>query len=70
MFDSFEIFKKEITLKSSYINPYTFSAAIKLIESGKIDVSSMVYKKEPLSELPDILADGKRHSAGKYIIIM
>ena len=30
----FEIFKKEITLKSSYINPYTFPAAIKLIESG------------------------------------
>ncbi len=66
----FEIFKKEITLKSSYINPYTFSAAIKLIESGKIDVSSMVYKKEPLTELPDILSDGKRRSAGKYIITM
>lgn len=66
----FEIFKKEITLKSSFINPYTFPAAIKLIESGKLDVSSMVYKTEPLSELPSILADGKRRSAGKYIITM
>ena len=65
-----EIFKKEITLKSSFINPYTFPAAIKLIESGKLDVSSMVYKTEPLSELPSILADGKRRSAGKYIITM
>lgn len=51
----FEIFKKEITLKSSYINPYTFPAAIKLIESGKLDVSSMIYKTEPLTELPSIL---------------
>lgn len=66
----FEIFKKEITLKSSYINPYTFPAAIKLIESGKLDVSSMIYETEPLTELPSILADGKRRGAGKYIITM
>lgn len=66
----FEIFKKEITLRSSFINPYTFSAAVKLIESGKIDVSSMVYKTEPLKELPNILADGKRRAAGKYIITL
>ena len=46
----FEIFKKEITLKSSYINPYTFPAAIKLIESGKLDVSSMIYETETLTE--------------------
>lgn len=64
----FEIFKKEITIRSSYINPYTFPAAVKLIESGRIDVTSMIYKTEPLSELPAILADGKRRSAGKYII--
>lgn len=66
----FEIFKKEITLKSSFINPYTFPAAIKLIESGKIDVTSMIYKTETLEELPKILADGKRRSAGKYIITL
>lgn len=66
----FEIFKKEITLKSSFINPYTFPAAIKLIESGKLDISSMIYAKRPLSELPEILADPKKRSAGKYIITM
>lgn len=42
----------------------------KLIESGKLDVSSMIYKTEPLEELPSILADGKRRGAGKYIITM
>lgn len=66
----FEFFKKEITLKSSYINPYTFPAAISLLESGKLDVSSMIYKKAPLSELPEILADPKKLSAGKYIIVI
>lgn len=64
----FEIFKKEITLRSSYINPYTFPQAVALIESGKIDVTSMVHEIAPLSELPAILADSKRRSAGKFII--
>lgn len=66
----FEIFKKEITLRSSYINPYTFPAAVSLIESGRLDVTSMIYEKAPLSELPDILADPRRRSAGKYVITM
>ncbi len=66
----FEIFKKEITLKSSFINPYTFPAAIKLIESGKIDVSSMIYKTARLSELPLILASPQKRAAGKYIITL
>ncbi len=66
----FEFFKKEITLRSSYINPYTFPAAIKLIESGRLDVSSMIYRKASLSELPEILADPVKRSAGKYIVVI
>jgi threonine dehydrogenase-like Zn-dependent dehydrogenase len=64
----FEIFKKEITIKASFINPYTFSRALKLIESGKVDVTSMVYRTAPLSELPEILADGEKRRGGKIII--
>lgn len=45
-----------------------FTAAVRLIERGRLDISSMIYKKAPLEELPDILADGKRRAAGKYII--
>lgn len=66
----FELFKKEITLRSSYINPYTFPAAVNLITGGKLDVTSMICKTEPLSRLPAILADGKLRSAGKYILTM
>ena len=47
-----------------------FINARKEVESGKLDVSSMIYKTEPLEELPSILADGKRRGAGKYIITM
>ena len=64
----FEIFKKEITLKASFINPYTQKRALDLIDGGKIDVSSMVYACEPLDKLPEILADGKLRAKGKFII--
>jgi len=38
----FEIFKKELVLKASYINPYTQKRALDLINSGRLDVSSMI----------------------------
>lgn len=64
----FEIFKKEITLRASFINPYTFGRALSLISSGKIDVSSMIYKYEPLEKLPAILSDPGLRRGGKIII--
>lgn len=38
----FEIFRKELTLKASYINPCTQQRALQLIDSGRLDVESMV----------------------------
>lgn len=64
----FDIFKKEVTVKASFINPYTQQRAIELIGSGKIDVSSMVYGTAPLDQLPAILSDNKLRAKGKFII--
>lgn len=64
----FQLFKKELTLRASYINPYTQERAVKLIDSGKIDVSSMIYQTAALEKLPEILSDGKLRSRGKFII--
>ena len=64
----FEIFQKEITLKSSFIIPYTQGRAIALIDDGKIDVSSMVCELASLEKLPAILSDPALRRLGKYII--
>ena len=65
----FELFKKEIVLKASFINPYTQQRALTLIDNHKIDVSSIVYGREPLEKLPEILADGALRANGKFIIV-
>lgn len=64
----FELFKKEIVLKASYINPYTQGRALALIDSGRVDVSSVVAKYAALDDLPKILADPASRAKGKVII--
>ena len=64
----FEIFKKEIVLKASFINPYTQKRALELIENGKIDVTSIVYDYAPMEKLPEILSNAGLRAKGKFII--
>ncbi len=64
----FEIFEKEIELKSSYINPYTQKRALDLIDSGQVDVQSMICETAGLGELAGILSSPERRSKGKYVI--
>ena len=64
----FEIFKKEITLRSSYINPYTISRALALIDNRRIDVSSMIYGCLPLEGLAGVLSSPTLRQNGKYIV--
>ena len=64
----FEIFEKELELKASYINPYTQRRALDLIDSGRLDVSSMIYGVCGLEELADILGSSRLRANGKYMI--
>lgn len=64
----YDVFSKELTLRSSYINPYTQARALALIESGRVDVTSMVCEPVPLEKLGEVLADAKIRAKGKYII--
>jgi len=65
----FEIFRKELTLKASYINPCTQQRALQLIDSGRLDVESMVCGTIGLEELEEVLSDPKRRAEGKYIVV-
>lgn len=64
----FQIFQKELELKASYINPCTQKRALDLIDSGRLDVSSMIYEVCGLDKLEDVLSTPKLRANGKYII--
>lgn len=64
----FQVFQKEIELKASFINPYTQKRALDLIDSGRLDVSSMVYEICGLEKLEQILSKPELRAMGKYII--
>ena len=64
----FQIFQKELTLKASYINPHTQQRALELIDSGRLDVESMVCRTIGLEELEEILGNPKMRAEGKYIV--
>mgnify|MGYP001202136883 FL=1 len=64
----FQVFQKELVLKSSYINPCTQQRALDLIDSGRLDVSSMICGICGLEKLSSILEDPTLRAKGKFII--
>ena len=64
----FQVFQKELVLKSSYINPCTQQRALDLIDSGRLDVSSMVCGICGLEKLSSILKDPTLRAKVKFII--
>lgn len=64
----FRIFQKELTLRASYINPYTQKRALELIDSGRLDVQSMICGTAGLEKLEEILKTPALRAEGKYII--
>lgn len=64
----FEIFRKELELKASYINPCTQRRALDLIDTGRLDVRGMVSEVCGLERLKDVLSSPELRARGKYII--
>ncbi len=63
-----DIFKKELHITSSFINPYTFTRAIDVLASGTVDVKSIIAKEIPLEELPIALKDPAYRRVGKVVV--
>ena len=64
----FQICQKELELKASYINPYTQKRALDLIDSGRLDVTSMIAEVCGLEQLADVLNCPQLRAKGKFVI--
>ena len=63
-----DLFKKELKLTSSFINPYTFDRAIQVLESGKVDVESIITNIVPLEQIVDVFTQPEFRKTGKVMI--
>lgn len=51
----YELHKKEITITTSYCNPFTFQRAIKLLEVSKINADKLITHRYPLDQIREAL---------------
>lgn len=65
----FDVFKREITIKASFINPYTQERAVSLLESGRLNVRDLISDKVPLSEINKVFENSEYRKRGKVIIV-
>lgn len=64
------IFKKEIKLTSSFINPYTFQRSIALLESGRLNVIELITDIVELEDCIDVFENEMYRRRGKVVIQM
>lgn len=64
----YQIYKKDLTLRGSFLNPFTFSTASDLINSGKIDFSSIDIARYSLENIQAAIANHKGKNNLKTMI--
>ncbi|AUS97086.1 alcohol dehydrogenase [Clostridium thermosuccinogenes] len=64
----FDVFKKEYSIKASFINPYTQGRAVSLLKSGRINVKDIITDKIKLADINKVFEDSSYRSRGKIII--
>ncbi|MGE5613155.1 MAG: zinc-dependent alcohol dehydrogenase family protein [Bacillota bacterium] len=64
----FEIFRKELHITASFVNPYTQARAVELLASKRVQVKDLVSMKIPLEKLAEVLSDGKYRAKTKILV--
>ena len=65
----YEIFSKEISIKASYINPYTIGRAVSLLNTGRLKVNDLIVTRLSLNDAVSAFTDHSMFKRGKIVII-
>lgn len=65
--NTYEVFKKQLTIQGSFINPHAFEDSLALLSSGKLDVEPLISHELELSEVQSYL-DGEISGVSKAIV--
>jgi L-iditol 2-dehydrogenase len=52
----YDIYRRELTVRGSFVNPYTHSRALALLAAGRLQVGPLISRRVALEELPGVLA--------------
>ena len=64
----FDVYKKELTIKGSFVNPDTHARAVALINSGKVDFGPIVTHRFTLDQLPEAIAMQMSDASIKVVV--
>jgi len=64
----FDVFRRELTIKSSFINPYTQARAMELLGSGRIQVKQLISRVVSLDNMVDFFENDNARKKGKVIV--
>ena len=65
----FDVYKKELTILGSFINPDTFQRAINLINTGRIDLAPLITHTYPLKQLEEAILMQKSEESIKVCVL-
>lgn len=64
----FDVYKKELTIKGSFVNPDTHQRAVALLNSGKLDFTEIITHRFGLGQLADAIAMQMSSASIKVIV--
>lgn len=64
----FDVFRRELTIKSSFINPFTQARAVELLGSGRLKVKELISQVVSLENLSNIFENDDVRKMGKVIL--
>lgn len=64
----FDVYKKELTIKGSFVNPDTHSRAVALLNAGKLNFDQIITHRFPLAQMPEAIAMQMSDQSIKVIV--
>lgn len=64
----FDVYKKELTIKGSFVNPDTHARAVALINSGKVDFDPIITHRFTLDQLSEAIAMQMSDASIKVVV--
>lgn len=64
----FDVYKKELTIKGSFVNPDTHYRAVQLLNAGKLDFAPIITHRFPLTQMPEAIAEQMGSGSIKVVV--